>query len=96
MSKEPDWRKAYAESAETWKETEDWEGLSPSLGQGSYYPAVSAAPRRFCSFSLTRSPGTDRTLRQREMLLATLDTQPGTVGHIPWSGLACPLPSPSL
>jgi len=34
MSKEPDRRKAYAESAENWQEMEDWEALSPSLGQG--------------------------------------------------------------
>lgn len=45
MSKEPDWRKAYVESAENWKETENWEGLSPSPGQGSCYHRL---PRSHC------------------------------------------------
>lgn len=42
------WMKAYAGSAEKRKEMEDWEGRSPSVGQGSCchsYPAVTTAPK---------------------------------------------------
>lgn len=68
MSKEPDWRKAYVESAENWKETENWEGLSPSPGQGSCYhrlPALTAAPRCFCSFFAYCEPRFRKTTLQQ-------------------------------
>lgn len=64
MSKEPDWWKAYVESAEKWKDTEDWEARSPSPGQGSCYhrlPHCHGCPCKLLfPFLLTRSPDSDR------------------------------------
>ena len=63
MSKEPDWRKAYVESAEKWKEMGGLGGTEPIPGTGlllSQPTSLSLLPLdAFVPFLLTRRPDSE-------------------------------------